>query len=518
METDRTLLQFLSDPANYPERTNHVIHHETHISHVFLCDRFVYKIKKPVSLGFLDFSTLRKRHFYCNREVILNSRLAKQVYLGVVPVYKRKGGYAFDRKAGGRTGEYAIKMRKIPHDCLLYNLIWTGRPLYGELYDAGRALAAFHERSLPYRGRRYGGLDAIVAATEENFDQIRPFLDKTIDEAVYTELIDYTRTFLDRNSEEIIARKRDGWVRDGHGDLHTQHICLVKPPVVFDCIEFNEKFRIIDVLEDIAFLFMDLEYRGRFDLSTALCNAYFTASPHCGNDDLLRFYKVYRAVVRGKVESFLSENGADERTQRDGIHTARQYFALARFYIRYADRPFNPVVFMGLSGSGKSTIARDFSQEWVILRSDEIRKGIFGIRKDEHAYTDYGKGMYSEDITGKVYRMLLEKTLLHAGEGKKVVVDAAYLKSSQRKAFYETCIVHGLNPFFVHLFAHEDVLKDRIRKRIVENSDISDAQVSTLEHQIRETEEPAELPFHRVLRLNTENQLHTIVNALKEFL
>ncbi len=518
MEIDPILIEFLLNPANYPEHVSAIDHFETHISHVFVCDGFAYKIKKPVNLGFLDFTTLKKRLYFCKQEVALNSRLADETYLGVEAIYKKGNAYSFRRQVESAVAEYAVKMKKIPYDCMLSRLIEEGWPLYGELEPVGRTLARFHRETRIYKGAAYGGIDTMKAATEENFEQIRPFCGVTIDDTVYDQLVTYTRQFIGEHERKFTLRKKHGWVRDGHGDLHSQHICLEKPPVIFDCIEFNEAFRIIDVLEDIAFLFMDLEYRARFDLSARLFKAYFAHHEESFDEDLLRFYKIYRAVVRGKVEGFRGQDLPEGVEKKEAFRAAREYFLLAGYYINYFAKPFNPVVFMGLSGSGKSTIARDFSPNWVILRSDEIRKVMSGMKKDEHRFAGFGEDIYSNGLTRDVYCTLLERALDGAGQGKRVVVDATYLKQNQRRYFFQSCMEKGLNPFFVHCTAGESVLRTRIMKRMEQGLDISDAHIAILEQQIRDMEEPVELPFYRVMRLNTENELHNIVSALKEFL
>jgi aminoglycoside phosphotransferase family enzyme/predicted kinase len=519
MTTDPALVRFMLNPGSYPEPTSRVTHYETHISHVFLCDHFVYKMKKPVNFGFLDFSGLRKRHFYCVKEVELNSRLAGDVYLGIIPIFKESGAFSFIGGTGGRTVEYAVKMRVIPEDCMLDKLIQRGQPLYGELEPIGRKLARFHRDTRVYKGAKYGGYETMQAVTEENFAQIQPFCDITVGKGMYDQLTEYTRDFLSQYKRKFSARKRNGWIRDGHGDLHSQHICLSDPPIIYDCIEFNQGFRLIDILEDIAFLFMDLEYKARFDLSSRLFRSYFAEQPDgCLDDGLLRFYKIYRAVVRGKVEGFRAQ-GLPEGPEKEGaFRVAGEYFHLVEFYLNYHARPFNPVVFMGLSGSGKSAISRDFASQWVILRSDEIRKTMSGIRKGEHQYGEFGEGIYSSALTRDLYCNLLERAIENANQGKRVVVDATYLRKNQRRNFHQTCVDKGLNPFFVHCVAGENVLRDRIQKRMQEDSDISDAHIGILERQIQDMEEPVELPYYRVLKLNTEAELHNIINALKEFL
>lgn len=517
-KSERALIGFLLDPRNYPERTRAVSHLETHISHVFVGDRFVYKVKKPVNFDFLDFSTLRKRHFFCEQEVLLNSRLAKGIYLGVEPLYRSGSGFSFASEEGGRPVEYAVKMKRIPLDRLLFKLIGEGRPLYGSLEDVGRTLAGFHEGIVPYRGARFGGVESVIAATEENFEQIRPFTALTVGRKTLASIERYTRTFISDHRARFAERRKNGFIRDGHGDLHCQHVCLEHPPVIFDCIEFNRGFRTIDILEDIAFLFMDLEYRGRFDLSARLHKAYFARLPKALDEELLRFYKVYRAVVRGKVEGFAAKGVEGTSERQKAVARARDYFGLAGHYISHFKRPFNPVVFMGLSGSGKSTIARDFSPNAVILRSDEMRKEIAGVGKGRHAYSSFGEGIYTPELTNRIYCLMLERAVECARMGRKVIVDATYLKAEQRRDFHETCIAGGLNPFFIHCFASEAVLKDRIRKRMEAGTDASDADIAVLEHQLEHLEDPEELPSYRTLCINTEDAIHDIVHALREFL
>jgi predicted kinase len=335
---------------------------------------------------------------------------------------------------------------------------------------------------------------------------------------VYETISDYTMGFLADNEGLFAGRKRAGFVRDGHGDLHCQHICLEHPPIIFDCIEFNDSFRIIDVLQDIAFLCMDLEYRGRFDLTSCLLKSYLAGWNEAAHEELLRFYKVHRAVVRGKVEG-LTAQGVSEVPERELARaSAGNYFDLADYYVRYGGAAFNPVVFMGLSGSGKSTIAREFGPDAVILRSDEVRKQLSGVREDEHRYEDIGGGIYSPRLTRQIYCALLDGAVDHARKGHKVIVDATYLKANQRRHFHDSCLENGLNPFFVHCFASENTLRDRIMMRMLEGKDISDAHTGVLEHQLKQLEQPDELPSFRVLRISTEDAVDNIVNALKEFL
>ncbi len=517
--TDPLLIEFLSAPDSYPDKPRNIVHVETHISHVFIGDTFVHKIKKAVDFGFLDFTTLSKRHFYCKEEVLLNSRLAREIYLAVVPIYGKEGRYSFRRLKGFGVVEYAVKMKRIPEDKLLYNLIGKGKLLYGALEETGEALALFHKTARVHKSGPYGGLKSMKINTEENFEQIRPYCGVTIEEGFYRDLVSYTRGFLKEKEHLFAERKKQGCVREGHGDLHSQHVCLTSPPIVFDCIEFNKRFRIADILEDIAFLFMDLEYRGRFDLSTAVCHAYLSGLGDIGDRELLAFYKVYRAVVRGKIEGFTADGVTDEAAKKAAVRKGRDYFGLARYYLEDAARPFNPVVLMGVSGSGKSVIARGlFEEEGVVIRSDDMRKRLAGVPAGEHVYVDWGTDIYAPGMTERLYAAMTAEAVARAREGERVVVDATFLMAKQREELYRECCAAGLNPFFIQCFAREEVLKARIGKRMREGSDVSDGHMAVLERQLQVREEPDELPFFRVLKLDTDEDPETIRKALRSFL
>jgi aminoglycoside phosphotransferase family enzyme/predicted kinase len=518
MEVDPKLIEFLLNPDNYPEKPHTITHYETHISHVFVGDSHAYKIKKPVDLGFLDFTSLEKRRLFCREEVRLNARLAADFYLGVSPVYSNTDDYSFTKETGSEIAEYTVKMRKVPEERLLHQLIVEGRLLYKELEPVGLRLARFHDEVPAHRSGHYGGLGSIIATTEENHDEIRPFVGLTIDQRLYDDLVEYTRGFIRQWKDLFAKRTKDGLVREGHGDLHSKHICLIQPPVIFDCIEFSKRFRISDILEDIAFLLMDLESRGRFDLSRALFKSYFSVQRDALVSQLLRFYKVYRAVVRAKIEGLTSRSLSDEGGQQGAIRRARNYYALADHYLKSEGAHFNPVVLMGVSGSGKSAIANGLLPDAVVFRSDVVRKELLGQKPDQHTYVEFGAEIYADDITGETYRLLAQRAVEKARSGKRVLVDATYLKEQQRLAFFGACCAAGLNPFFIDCFAPEPVLRKRVERRTMESTDVSDGHSAILEKQLAFKEEPTELPFFRVFRLNTDEDLETIQKALRELL
>lgn len=510
-----TLLEFLLSKESYPERTKEIKLFETHISCVFVGDKFAYKIKKPVNFGFLDFTTLKKRLFYCKREVFLNSRLAKGYYLGVQKIYEKDGSYSFKRTKGSKVVEYAVKMKTIDEKKIVSKLIEDGEVIGKDIDKAVVKIANFHKNTTIYRDKPFGSPKSVARDNEENFIQIKPYIGKTITQELFNMIELSTKKFITKNSRLFNLRKKQGFVKEIHGDLHTKHICLKEPVVIFDCIEFNNRFRIGDVLEDIAFLLMDLEFRGRFDLSKRVLDLYSKMNKDYINYDLLLFYKVYRAIVRGKVESFMSDNLSNNIKP---FKNANDYFNLAKYYVKNDDKPFNPIIFMGPSGSGKSSIAKTIKGIDVILRSDEIRKKLAGLEKHQHKYEDFQRGIYSKDMTEKTYKTLFDLALKKTQNGEKVLVDATFLTKNHRTQFLNLAESNDCNPIFVYLTAPEDVLFERIKQRKRLNNDISDADVNILKKQLEILEEPEELPSFRVLKLNTNCPLREISNSLQRLI
>ena len=330
------LIDDLMHPSSYPEATKKVTLAQTHISNVFIGDEFVYKIKKPVNFGFLDFSTLEKRKYYCNKEVELNSRFSNDVYLGVYPVTFDGTKYSINGK--GEVIDYAVKMRRLSDEDLLKTRFKKDDITSEDIKRIGAAIADFHKVSKRSKEiDEFGRLGTVKFNTDENFQQTEEFVDDSISKEQYHDLKNWTDEFYQKHQELFEQRVKNGKIRDCHGDLHMEHICLTDPIIIFDCIEFNDRFRYSDTLSEIAFLQMDLEFNGGQELSEQLLKAYLS---HAGETDddltyqLIKFYKVYRAYVRGKVTSFVLKDSTvadDKKAQARGI--AQRYFALAHSYI-----------------------------------------------------------------------------------------------------------------------------------------------------------------------------------------
>lgn len=323
------------NPLSLPDRTERVSLIQTHISLVFVADDFVYKVKKPVNFGFLDFSTLEKRKYYCHQEVMLNNRLSKGIYLDVLPITWDGGKFVLGGH-GGQVVEYAVKMRRIPDDILMKTLFEAGRLSEDRLEEIARLLADFHlraERSSEID--HFGMPDIFKVNTDENFDQVEKYIGMTIQGNDFQALKEWTNRFYHSYRDFFLKRVAEGKIKDCHGDLHMEHICFTDRISAIDCIEFNERFRYGDSLADMAFLLMDLDFHGGRNLSSILWDMYRDKSFEGKEvEPLLLFYKVYRAFVRGKVISFqLDDEGISNEKKRKALRSAISYFHLARNYI-----------------------------------------------------------------------------------------------------------------------------------------------------------------------------------------
>ena len=332
------LLEALSAPNAYPHGPRQVRLVQTQISAVFLAGDYAYKVKKPVDFGFLDFTTLDKRRFYCHQEVALNTRLCANSYLGVVAITQE--GEKVSVEGTGTEIEYAVKMRRLPSDGLMDSLLEHDEVSCEMLDRVAEKLARFYsEAEIDRELARIGGVDAVKQNIEENFVQTEGFVSRTVTGEQYDRISEYSYAFLTKNAGLFAGRVDGGRIRDCHGDLHAAHICFDNGICIFDCIEFNDRFRYIDVANEIAFLAMDLDFHGRSDLSGHFVKAYVKAS---GDEELLQllgFYKCYRAYVRGKVEGFkLDDPNIAEEDKARTLAVARRYFELARSYTGPAGR------------------------------------------------------------------------------------------------------------------------------------------------------------------------------------
>jgi aminoglycoside phosphotransferase family enzyme len=327
------LIQALLDPRAYPQPPQRVELVQTQISYVFLADDLVYKIKKPVDFGFLDFTTLEKRQYFCEKEIELNRRLCPDAYLGVVTVTDDNGSLTIGGK--GNIEEYAVKMRRLPREAMMDVLLTQNRVTPEMLEGVASVLIEFHKKAATGGEiNTIGGIDAVIQNTSENFEQTEKYVGGIIPRETSRNIKGYTEAFIQENTSLFRRRADEGRIRDCHGDLHTAHICFGDRICIYDCIEFIDRFRYTDVAAEIAFLAMDLDHYGRADLSRSFVDAYVEKS---GDEELLKllnFYKCYRAYVRGKVGCSQYDDPYIPAGEKETIlASTRSYFSLAESYI-----------------------------------------------------------------------------------------------------------------------------------------------------------------------------------------
>lgn len=330
-----SMINDLLNPKALPDLTDGVSLVQTHISFVIIGDKYVYKLKKAVDFGFLDFSTLEKRKYFCQQEVDLNRRFSQGLYIDVLPVFFNGKEHTMG-KEDGRIVDYAVRMRRLSDNILMKSVFNRGELNDTHLKNIAQAVAGFHlQADTSPEIDKFGEPDKFKFTTDENFEQTEKYVGISIDKNDFEHIREWTNNFF-MDKRDLFFDRIDGKkVRDCHGDLHMEHICLTDPVSMFDCIEFNDRLRYTDILADIGFLLMDLEYRGGMKYSDRLWKLYCEITGDCEMKELLDFYKVYRAYVRGKVNSFqIDDDNIDNKTKAEIIESARKYFKLAKNYIR----------------------------------------------------------------------------------------------------------------------------------------------------------------------------------------
>jgi len=327
------IVRALLESQAYPHKPQKIELIQTQMSFIFLTGEYVYKIKKPVNLGYLDYTTLEKRHFFCHQELELNRRLCPGAYLAVVPIVEEKGELCIEGL--GKIIEYAVKMKQLPHDRMMDVLLPKDQVTPEMVARVAEKLTGFHQKAETNQEiAAFGRLDVIHQNTDENFAQTEKYIGTSITAEKYQYIKNYTNNFIDSNASLFDKRVREGKIRDCHGDLHAAHVCFTDDICIYDCIEFNDRFRYSDVASEIAFLAMDLDRYQQAGLSRHLVNTCVKL----GHDEellkLLNFYKCYRAYVRGKVESFkLDDPYIPEEEKAKVLTAARGYFQLAGSYV-----------------------------------------------------------------------------------------------------------------------------------------------------------------------------------------
>ena len=432
----RRLVQALRDPACYPHPVGRISMIETHISFIVLTGTFAYKIKKSVDLGFLDFTTLEKRRFFCQEEIRLNARFAPQIYLDVVSI----GGTREVPKVGDDAGafEYAVKMLEFPQEALADRVLARGGLTSRHMDLLAELVAEFHARS--HRSResdRYGTPEAILASVAQNFAQIGAVPDHAANLPVLDAIEAWTRQEHMHQLQVFEQRKRKGQVRECHGDLHLGNIVFLDgEPRAFDCIEFNPDLRWIDVMNEVAFLVMDFHAAYRPDFARRFLNTYLEFSGDYGGLRVLPYYFAYRAMVRGKI-GLIRARQLEPGSEGSGPlqESCRRYLELARSCA--SPGPGFLAITRGFSGSGKTTLSQPLVELTgaIRIRSDIERKRMHGSSLTDHREPAVASGLYYANVTDSTYQRLLDLagTILESGHG--VIVDATFLKRRHRDLF-----------------------------------------------------------------------------------
>lgn len=506
-ERQAQILRAMERPDFYPHPVTSIVHRETHISEVFLTGSYVYKIKKPVNLEFLDFTTLEKRGYFCQQEVVLNRRLTKNVYLGVVPITLKDGSYRMG--GSGACVEYAVQMRQLPEDSSMVRLLRKGRIGRAALQELSSILVRFYGQAPtnPHISS-FGSWEAVRNNCEENFRQTETFVGSILEERMFQIVLAATRSFLRRWQDLFAHRIQKNRIRDCHGDLRAGHIYFADQIQIVDCIEFNERFRYGDIASDLAFLAMDLDYEGHPQTAQDLLMAYVRDSKDHDVFVLLDFYKCYRAFVRVKVNCFHCQEGnlSDHQRQRLLTQTTR-YMDLAYRYAVQFTRPTLWVV-CGMPASGKSTIAEELAKTLGIqaFHSDETRKELFGLESHQVNIVAFEDGIYSKGATSLTYGKLLLMAQDEIDKGRSVILDATYGSSHERSEVFRLARDVDANLVFVECVCSEPTIKKRLMRRETIPT-VSDARLRHFD-QIKERFEPlGEVRDDMHIRVDTEKSL-----------
>lgn len=489
------LIQQMLQPGFYPHQVQEPVKLiQTHVSYVLLTGDFVYKLKKPVNFGFLDYSTLEKRRHFCEEELRLNQRGAPELYLEVLPVALVGEQYQL---GGTPVVEYALKMRQFPQEALLSEMFEQGKLEQSHMVELGRVVAEFHGKTVSNDYiRSFGEVSQVRAAFEENYQQTERYIGGPQTQVQFEETKKYTDQFFAERGELFKSRIANDYIRECHGDLHLRNIALWQDKILlFDCIEFNEPFRFVDVMYDVAFTVMDLEARQSRDLANVFLNTYVEQTGDWEGLQVLPLYLSRQAYVRAKVTSFLLDDpGVPTEAKQEATQTAAGYYKQAWEYTQ--PRQGQLILMSGVSGSGKSTTARYLAQQIgaIHIRSDAVRKHLAGIPLLQRG----GDDLYTPEMSQKTYTRLLELGIMLASQGFNVILDAKYDRQQLRQEAIAQAQAKEIPLQILCCTAPLDVLQQRLQQR---TGDIADATADLLASQLDTAEgwTEKEKPFVKIL-------------------
>jgi hypothetical protein len=508
--TQPQFIDALQKPEAYGHPVESVTLFETHISWVLLTGDYAYKIKKPVDFGFLDFSTLEKRRFYCTEEVRLNGRLAPELYLEVVPICGDLASPVMDGE--GKAFEYAVKMRQFDTTQGFDQLLAHDKLTLQHMDETAQTLADFHntiERA--ETDSPFGDPQAILQPALENFEQLQQHIAQQVTDPDILQQIQslqrWTTDTHQRLHDIFAVRKQAGYVRECHGDLHLRNIVLWQGRVTpFDGIEFNPNLRWIDVLSELAFLLMDLDDHQRHDLAQRLLNAYLEITGDYNGLSVLPYYRVYRAMVRAKVASLRLAQNTDNTAEE--TQEIVNYIQLATHYTQTLQPKL--IITHGLSGSGKTYVSQQIVQnsDLIRIRSDIERKRLFGLGATDKSDSGVKTGIYTANASQLTYERLLGLADAILKAGFSVLVDATFLRHQQRQQF-ERLAQHTATPFCIlHCHTTDKIMQQRIRERNKQAKDASEADLKVLAYQQKNIDTLSAEERQKTISIDTSHEPH----------
>ncbi|ACB49523.1 unknown [Crocosphaera subtropica ATCC 51142] len=495
-----TLIKQLQNPNSYPHTVQDSIKVlQTHASAIFLTGNYAYKIKKPVDFGFLDYSTLEKRQHFLNQELVMNQAIAPDIYLEVLPITIKNDQVKIGEE--GKIIDYVLKMNQFPQDCLFINLFQAGKLEKKHLENLGKVVAEFHKNTQTNDYiRRFGNIEMIKKSIDENYERTEKYIGIVQTEKQYQETKEFTNHYFELKQNYFKQRQQADKIRECHGDLHLKNVCLWNGKIeLFDRIEFNEEFRYVDVMFDIAFTIMDLDARNRTDFSNIFLNTYLEYTGDWQGLQVLPLYLSRQAYVRAKVNSMLlDDSNISEKEHQKAQEDAKNYYHLAW---KYTQQHQGKIIMMsGLSGSGKTTMAKYLAQDInaILIRSDAVRKHRGNIPLDETGDNE----LYSAAMNQETYKTLIQLGEMMAKEGFNVILDAKFDRHQWRETVIEIAKKYNISLTILYCYAPLKILSDRLSKR---QGDISDATPNLLKQQQNNAQDFNEKEMSYVKIIDTTN-------------
>lgn len=505
--TSDELVRFLNRPESYGDGTSAVSFKETHISWVALTDRRVYKVKKSVRFPFLDYSTQELRLHACREELRLGRRLAPDVYLGYMPITVGPLG-RLQFGGDGPVVDNCVVMKRLPEARMLDRLIREKAASRADIDRLLSVLVPFYSQAVPGPEiERFATASAIERQARENLATIDS-IDHGLPKSMFKRVRASQLQFLKLSSPLFAERVRAGRICDGHGDLRPEHVCMVDPPVVFDCVEFSARLRAADVISELAFLAMELDFLGVPELATAVVEGYKTRANDAVPDVLINFYKSYRACIRAKVNLLRADQQTGTAADQSRA-SARRYLQLASFYSTAFYRP-KLFVTVGAAGTGKSTVADALADALglEVLRTDAIRHELGGHRE---AGAGVGQGIYSESMTEWTYAELFARADALLRESVSVVLDGTFRDVRKRDQAIQLAHRSAAEVHFIYCRCSRELAHTRIADRIARREGLSDARPEIHDFQQEELNSAGDWPSWSVNELDTSRPVSELI-------